>query len=140
MQIIRQASRAILVMGMAFTILWGVANPMTAFAEVRQVDVTGAYLLSSEEMTDFTVAKNRAQEQALRMAIDQASVLVESYSESHNMELTKDEIQTIAGAVLRVEQTEFSYDEVSENCIKVLCHILGSADTDSIPTAMLRER
>ena len=139
MQIIRPVNFAALGLGAAFTVVYGVADPMAAFAEVRQVDVTGRYFIG-EVTENFAEARERAHEDALRMAAEQVSVLVESYSESHNMELTKDEIQTIAAAILRVEQTEFSYHEVSENCIKVLCHILAIADTDSIPAAMLRER
>ena len=139
MQMIRRVSHAILGMGMAFTILWGVADHMAAFAEVRQVDVTGRYFIG-EATENFAEARERAHEDALRMVAEQVSVLVESYSESHNMELTKDEIQAIAAAILSVKDTQYSYDTDSENHITVLCHILATADSDAITEDMLRER
>ena len=139
MQIIRSVSFAALGLGAAFTVVYGVADPMAAFAEVRQVDVTGRYFIG-EVTENFAEARERAHEDALRMAAEQVSVLVESYSESHNMELTKDEIQTIAAAILSVKDTQYSYDTDSENHITVLCHILATADSDAITADMLRER
>ena len=109
MQIIRPTNFSALVLGAAFTVLYGIADPMTAFAEVREVDVTGRYFIG-EAQENFANAREQAKQDALRMAAEQVSVLVESYSESHNMELTKDEIQTIAAAILSVQKTEFSFD------------------------------
>ena len=139
MQIIRPTNFSALVLGAAFTVLYGIADPMTAFAEVREVDVTGRYFIG-EAQENFANAREQAKQDALRMAAEQVSVLVESYSESHNMELTKDEIQTIAAAILSVKKTEFSFDTDSENNITVLCHILATADTSAITEDMLRER
>ncbi len=39
MQIIHQAPLAAIGMGAAFTVLYGVADPMAAFAEVRQLSL-----------------------------------------------------------------------------------------------------
>ena len=139
MQIVHQMPLAALGMGAAFTIVYGVADPMAALAEVRQVDVTGRYFIGGAE-ENFAEAREQAKKDALRLAAEQVSVLVESYSESHNMELTKDEIQTIAAAILSVKKTEFSFDTDSENNITVLCHILATADTSAITEDMLRER
>ena len=139
MQIIRPTNSAALVLGVVFAMLLGIADPMAAFAEVRQVDVTGRYFIGGAE-ENFADARERAKKDALRMAAEQMSVLVESYSESHNMELTKDEIQSIAAAILSVKKTEYTFDTDSENNITVLCHILATADSNAITEDMLKER
>lgn len=43
MQIIHQAPIAALGLGAAFTIVYGVADPMAAFAEVQTVEAEGYY-------------------------------------------------------------------------------------------------
>ena len=126
-------------LGTAFTILWGTADPMVAFAEVRQVEVTGRYFIG-ETAENFAEARSRAKEDALRMAAEQVSVLVESYSETQGMVLTKDEIQSIAAAILSVKRIDYKFETDSENHITVLCHIMATADSDAITADMLRER
>ena len=65
MQIIHQAPLAVLGMGAAFTILWGVADPMAAFAEVREVEAEGYYMMgdSPEERMDI------AQQHAIQLGV-----------------------------------------------------------------------
>ena len=43
MQIIHQVPLFALGMGAAFTVLWGVADPVAAFAEVKVVEADGYY-------------------------------------------------------------------------------------------------
>ena len=41
MQIVHQASLSALGLGVAFTVVWGVADPMSALAEVRVIEADG---------------------------------------------------------------------------------------------------
>ena len=45
MQIIHQASLAALGLGAAFTVIWGVADPVAALAEVRVIEADGYYIM-----------------------------------------------------------------------------------------------
>ena len=45
MQIIHQAPLSALGLGAAFTVIWGVADPMAAFAEVRVIEADGYYIM-----------------------------------------------------------------------------------------------
>ena len=44
MQIIHQAPLAALGLGAAFTVVWGVADPVAALAEVRVIEADGYYI------------------------------------------------------------------------------------------------
>jgi len=138
MRMTRRAACAILGMGMSVTIFWGTANPAAALAEVRQVEVTGQYFIGTEAK-NLAEAREKAHKDALRMAAEQVSALVKSYSEIHNTKLTRDEIQIIAAAILSVKDMQYSYDTDSENNITVLCHIIAAADSDDITEDVLRQ-
>ena len=45
MQIIHQAPLAALGLGAAFTVVWGVADPVAALAEVRVIEADGYYIM-----------------------------------------------------------------------------------------------
>ena len=48
-------------------------------------------------------AEARAIQQAKQTALEQAGTYVETYTKTHNFDLTAEEIQTLAGGVLSVE-------------------------------------
>ena len=68
MQMIRRTSRAILGLGVAFTIFWGVADPMAAFAEVRVIEADGYYIMGDGPEENAAVAKERVRADARRAA------------------------------------------------------------------------
>ena len=72
MQIIHQAPLAALGLGAAFTVIWGVADPMAAFAEVRVIEADGYYIMGDGPEENAAVAKERARADARRGCMWQA--------------------------------------------------------------------
>lgn len=140
MQIIHQAPLAALGLGAAFTVLYGVADPVAAFAEVRTIDVTGSYVLNEELGESFQTAQDQARRDALRMAGEQAGVFVESLSDVRASMLEKDEIQAISASVLQVEKEEITSEVMEDGTINYRCHIVAFVDTASITREMLADR
>ena len=64
--------------------------PCSAYAEVRTITAVGEYTMGEAETP--LIAKERADQQAMRAASEQAGVYLESLTEVKNMKLTKDEI------------------------------------------------
>ena len=75
--------------------------PPLTWAESKVVIAEGTYTMGDGETP--LVAESRALHEAKRMAVEQAGTYVESYSKTKNFQLTADEIQTIAGALVEIE-------------------------------------
>ena len=102
MKTIQQIPFAALGMGAAFTILWGVADPVAVFAEVKVVEADGYYIMGDGPEESQAVAKERARADAKRVASEQAGLYVESITEIKKSKLSRDEIRTISANVLEV--------------------------------------
>lgn len=63
--------------------------------------------------------------------MEKAGAYVESYSHTINNQINKDEIKTLAGAILRVESSTIK-PEMNGECIKFNCHIKAWIDTSKI--------
>lgn len=74
------------------------------FAENREIITEGTYIMGDGETP--LVAEERALLQAKRTALEQAGTYVESYSETKNMQLTKDEVNVLAAGVMEVTVLE----------------------------------
>ena len=61
MQIIHQAPLSALGLGAAFSVIWGVADPVAALAEVRVIEADGYYIMGEGPEENAAVAKERAQ-------------------------------------------------------------------------------
>ena len=94
--------------GAAFTILWDVADPVAAYAEVKIVEADGYYIMGDGPEENQAVAKERAQAYAKRAASEQAGIYVESIYEVKMSKLTRDEIRTISANVMEVQETEIT--------------------------------
>ena len=64
MQIMHRAPLAALGLGAAFTVVWGVADPMAALAEVRMIEADGYYIMGDGPEENAAVAKERARADA----------------------------------------------------------------------------
>ncbi|WP_074696914.1 hypothetical protein [Selenomonas sp. KH1T6] len=104
MQIIHQAPLAALGLGAAFTVVWGVADPVAAFAEVRVIEADGYYIMGDGPEENAAVAKERARADARRAASEQAGLYVAGMTEVKKGKLTRDEIRTISVAVMEVKE------------------------------------
>ena len=83
----------------------------TAFAAEKTISATGMYIAgASESLND---AKQNALQDAMRQAAEQAGVLVSSYSKTHNMQLTDDEVTVVASKIIKVIDKKFDVELLS---------------------------
>jgi hypothetical protein len=75
--------------------------PSLTFAETKVLTAEGTYTMGDGETPPF--AEAMALQKAKQIALEQAGTYVESYTKVQNLDLTTEEIQTIAGGVLQVE-------------------------------------
>jgi len=75
--------------------------PFLAHAETKVLTAEATYLMGDGETPSF--AEAMALQKAKQMALEQAGTYVESYTKVQNLDLTTEEIQTVAGGVLQVE-------------------------------------
>ena len=101
-----------------------------ASAEERVVDATGSYLIGDGPNESIEVAKDRAREEAMRLAAEKAGVYVESYSKINNESLTEDEVRVIAAQVLRIQKEEMTPEIIEKNHIKWTCAISAVIDSN----------
>ena len=85
-----------------FGLLCIVATP--AYADTKTLTADASYIMGDGETPDF--AEARALQKAKQAALEEAGTYVQSYTKVQNLDLTTDEIQTVAGGVLQVEVLE----------------------------------
>ena len=140
MQIIHQAPLAALGLGAAFTVIWGVADPMAAFAEVRVIEADGYYIMGDGPEENAAVAKERARADARRAASEQAGLYVAGMTEVKKGKLTRDEIRTISAAVLEVKEDNVTPEVLGGTVIQYHCHMKAVVDTGSITDQLRQDR
>ena len=97
-------------------------------AEVRTYEGTDEYIMSEFETID--VAKQRAKQKAERAAQEKAGVFVESNTEVVNMMVTKDEIVTMTGGILKVVDVQYDVKPLT-NANGFIIRATVKADIDS---------
>ena len=103
---------------------------MPVSAEVRNISATGTYTAGASE--SINTAKQKALQDAMRLATEQAGVLVSSYSKTNNMTLTADEVTTVASKIVKVTNEVYDVKLISDSSIQVTAKIDAQIDTDSI--------
>lgn len=86
------------------TSLFTLAVPLLAHAETKILTAEATYTMGDGETPSFSEAM--ALQKAKQTALEEAGTYVESYTKVQNLELTAEEIQTIAGGVLEVQVLE----------------------------------
>jgi hypothetical protein len=89
---------------MTLVLVFVVSTPLSAFAEIKTLTAEATYTMGDGETPSF--AEAQVLQRAKQTALEQAGTYVESYTKAQNLNLTTDEIQTIAGGVLEVEILE----------------------------------
>lgn len=112
-----------------------ISSPSTTEAEVVIVESSGSYILGDED--NIKIAKERARQDALRLASEKAGVFVSSYSKVNNLCLTDDEIIVISSNLLKVTNESTVNETLGGQGFKLTCHIVASFDTDNIDTMQL---
>ncbi|MEO7862993.1 MAG: hypothetical protein ABIU05_21655, partial [Nitrospirales bacterium] len=77
------------------------AQPNASLAEQKEIMSEASYMMGDGETPSF--AEAMVLQKAKQMALEQAGTYVQSYTKVRNMDLTADEITTIAGGVLETE-------------------------------------
>ena len=85
-----------------FGLLCVVAVP--AYGDTKTLTADASYIMGDGETPDY--AEARALQKAKQAALEEAGTYVQSYTKVQNLDLTTEEIQTIAGGVLQVEVLE----------------------------------
>jgi len=75
-----------------------------AYADTKSLTADASYIMGDGETPDF--AEARALQKAKQAALEEAGTYVQSYTKVQNLDLTTEEIQTVAGGVLQVEVLE----------------------------------
>jgi hypothetical protein len=88
------------------------AQPFLAHAETKVITADASYIMGDGETPDF--AEARALQKAKQTALEEAGTYVQSYTKVQNLDLTAEEIQTLAGGVLQVEVLEKTRSLVSD--------------------------
>ena len=105
------------------------ASP-TANAEIQTYTGEGSYIMSEGE--NLGVAKERAKADAMRNACEQAGPFVESATQVANMMVTKDEITTMTGGIVKLlEDPMYAPLKELDNLEGVLIHVTVKVSIDS---------
>lgn len=100
-------------------------------AEVRTYEGTDEYIMSEFETID--IAKQRAKQKAERAAQEKAGVFVESNTEVVNMMVTKDEVRTMTGGILKVVDVQYQLTPLADGkSLIVRATVKADIDTDDI--------
>lgn len=115
-----------------------------ASAQIENINASGSYTIGDGD-ENINVARQKAKDDAMRMAVEKAGVYVESYSKVENMTLTADEVRTIAGNILKINSCEIEPiiledEKTKAKTIKYICYINAIIDTDVINLKMRMEQ
>ena len=109
---------------------------MPCFAETKEIITEGTYIMGDNDTP--ADAENRALTNAKRSAIEQAGTYIESYSQTQNLQLTKDDIETIASGDLQTTIMDKKRIPVSDGNMSFWVKIKCIVNTDSL--AMLQSK
>ena len=106
-----------------------VAAPVDA--EVKTYEGTDEYIMSEFETID--IAKQRAKQKAERAAQEKAGVFIESNTEVVKMMVTKDEIVTMTGGILKVVDVQYRLTPLDDGkSLIVRATVKADIDSDDV--------
>ena len=108
-------------------LILAIAPNVSAAPEIIEVD--GVYMMGDNDAPKF--ARDAARAEAMRAATERAGIYLESTSEVQGYALTRDEIRTVAAAVLRVLREEATPELVGD-AWRYRVHLVCSVDTEGI--------
>lgn len=107
-------------------------------AEIRTYEGTDEYIMSEFETID--IAKQRAKQKAERAAQEKAGVFVESNTEVVNMMVTKDEVRTMTGGILKVVDVQYQLTPLDDGkSLIVRATVKADIDTDDVTKWLNRD-
>jgi len=108
-------------------LILAIAPNVSAAPEIIEAD--GVYMMGDNDAPKF--ARDAARAEAMRAATERAGIYIESTSEVQGYTLTRDEIRTVAAAVLRVLHEEATPELVGD-AWRYRVHLVCSVDTEGI--------
>ncbi len=108
----------------------------SAHAAPEIIEADGVYMMGDNDTPRS--ARDAARNEAMRAATEQAGVYIESYSETQNYTLTRDEVRMVAAAVLRVLHEDVT-PELIEGAWRYRVHLVCSVDTEGIDLKALAQ-
>ncbi len=117
--------------------LVSLATVESAHADSKTITSEASYVMGDGESPSF--AESMALQKAKQIALEEAGTYVESYTKIRNQDLTKDEIQTLAGGVLQVEIIEKTRTLVQDG-LRVYLKIRATVTTDKMEELAQRIR
>ena len=102
-----------------------------AYAEQKIIIAEGMYIANTQDNIEELVAKEKAKKDSLRNAIEQACVYIKSISESKNLKISSDEIESFAkGNVLVLDEYYNTKVDVQNGMVSYICTIRALVDFD----------
>lgn len=106
-------------------------------AQVMTYTGSDEYIMSEFETID--IAKQRAEQKAIRNAQEQAGVYVESNTQVVNMMVTKDEIRTMTAGILKVTDVQYQLTPLQDGkSLIVKASVNADIDTDDFANYLNR--
>ena len=110
------------------------AVPAAALAAPEIIEADGVYMMGDNDTPKS--ARDAARNEAMRAATERAGVYIESVSEVRDYALTRDEIRTVAAAVLRVLDEQVTPELIGE-AWRYRVHLVCAVDTEGIDLSAL---
>ena len=89
-----------------------------SFASENLMEASGSYVMDSRLDETPASATARAREEAKRAAVDKAGVYLKRHSKMIDMELVEDEVETVAAALLKIQEESSEVEVVEKNLLK----------------------
>ena len=108
-------------------------------AEIKTYEGTDEYVMSEFETID--IAKQRAKQKAERAAQEKAGVFIEANTEVVNMTVSKDEIRTMTGGILKIVDVKYEQESLPNvNGFIIRATVKADIDTDDITRWLYRDK
>ena len=107
-------------------------------AETKTITATGDYTMGEGET--MLIAKERAVTVAMRNAVEQAGVYLESLSQIKNLQLTKDEVTVVGAGAIEILDKQFDEPKFQSGSAYFHVTITARVNIDSIDSLRSRLR
>ena len=122
----------------AITAMFILTSPVSA--EIKSITAEGFYNVGDDMNESPKASRQKAYDEALRIAIEKAGIYVESYSKSVNFKLTENQIKTIAGEIVEVKDVKYSVKSLDNNVLRYISNIYVDIDTDIIAQKLNKQK
>ena len=105
-----------------------ILSTSTSFASEKLIAASGDYIMDSRLDETPASATNRAREEAKRAAVEQAGVYLQTYSKMLDLELSVDEVTTVAARLLKIQKESSEVEVLEKNLLKFTVTIEALVD------------